>query len=235
MAPWAIRCVRWWLAAATRPLRRTGPAVPAGAAGPDAGSKGRDTRDRYFTVWTNVFERGRAARPVRRPSFTAARAASAPPLSSWRWRVEHGCWRRLGRMRSARACVAPWRRARHQLPYDRLRAGSARPDRRRGVNLVLDIMGGWDVARNLVALAMDGRLAEIGLMAGEPAARVDLRRMIGRRLTITGSRCGHVRSRRRAGLPRRSCARCGRWSRRGGCCRASRRRFRWPTRRRRIA
>jgi NADPH:quinone reductase len=36
-------------------------------------------------------------------------------------------------------------------------------------------------------LAMDGRLVQIGLMAGEPSATVDLRRVLGRRLTLTGS------------------------------------------------
>ena len=36
----------------------------------------------------------------------------------------------------------------------------------RGVDLVLDIMGGSYVARNLAALAIDGRLVQIGLMEG---------------------------------------------------------------------
>jgi NADPH:quinone reductase len=57
----------------------------------------------------------------------------------------------------------------------------------RGVDLILDIVGGSYVNRNLAALATDGRLIEIGFMAGEPDASVDLRRIIGRRLTITGS------------------------------------------------
>ena len=56
-----------------------------------------------------------------------------------------------------------------------------------GVNLILDIVGGSYVNRNLAALAMDGRLIEIGFMEGEPAATIDLRRILGRRLTITGS------------------------------------------------
>ena len=43
------------------------------------------------------------------------------------------------------------------------------------------------VARNLAALAMDGRLVLIGFMEGEPTATVDFRRILGRRLTITGS------------------------------------------------
>jgi NADPH2:quinone reductase len=57
----------------------------------------------------------------------------------------------------------------------------------RGVDLVLDIIGGSYVARNLAALAVDGRLVQIGLMEGEAVAAVDFRRILGRRLTITGS------------------------------------------------
>jgi NADPH2:quinone reductase len=57
----------------------------------------------------------------------------------------------------------------------------------RGVDLILDIVGGSYVARNLAALAMDGRLVQIGFMDGEPTAQVDFRRVLGRRLTITGS------------------------------------------------
>jgi len=56
----------------------------------------------------------------------------------------------------------------------------------KGVDLILDIMGGSYLNRNLAALAVDGRLVQIGLMGGESAS-IDLRRVLGRRLTITGS------------------------------------------------
>src|SRR4030095_11118748 len=47
-----------------------------------------------------------------------------------------------------------------------------------GVNLILDIMGGSYLNRNLAALAVDGRLVQIGLMGGE-SARGDLPRRLG--------------------------------------------------------
>ena len=56
----------------------------------------------------------------------------------------------------------------------------------KGVDLILDIMGGSYVNRNLAALGVEGRLVQIGLMGGETAS-LDLRRVMGRRLTITGS------------------------------------------------
>ena len=57
----------------------------------------------------------------------------------------------------------------------------------RGVDLILDIIGGSYTARNLASLAVDGRLVQIGLMSGETTASIDLRRVLARRLVITGS------------------------------------------------
>jgi NADPH:quinone reductase-like Zn-dependent oxidoreductase len=56
----------------------------------------------------------------------------------------------------------------------------------RGVDLILDIMGGSYVPRNIAALATDGRLVQIGLLESD-STTIDLRRILGRRLTITGS------------------------------------------------
>lgn len=56
----------------------------------------------------------------------------------------------------------------------------------RGVDVVLDIIGGGYLARNLRCLAVDGRLVIIGLMGGA-SAEVDLGLMLTRRLTITAS------------------------------------------------
>ena len=57
----------------------------------------------------------------------------------------------------------------------------------KGVDLILDIVGGSYIGRSLEALATDGRLVEIGFMGGESTASVDFRRVLARRLTITGS------------------------------------------------
>lgn len=53
----------------------------------------------------------------------------------------------------------------------------------RGVDLILDNMGGAYLARNIQALADDGRLITIGLMGGA-TAELDLRPMLTRRLTL---------------------------------------------------
>ena len=56
----------------------------------------------------------------------------------------------------------------------------------RGVDVILDIVGGDYLDRNLRALAPGGRLVQIAVQAG-PKATIDLARVMTRRLTITGS------------------------------------------------
>jgi NADPH:quinone reductase-like Zn-dependent oxidoreductase len=56
----------------------------------------------------------------------------------------------------------------------------------RGVDVILDIVGGDYVARNLDALALEGRLVQIGLQGG-PTAQLNMAPMLTKRLTITAS------------------------------------------------
>ncbi len=56
----------------------------------------------------------------------------------------------------------------------------------RGVDLILDIVGGTYMDRNLRALGLRGRLVQIGLIGG-PTATIEVGRILTRRLTITGS------------------------------------------------
>lgn len=55
-----------------------------------------------------------------------------------------------------------------------------------GADLILDMVGGDYVARNLAALADDGRLVQIAFLAG-PKVTLNLAPAMMRRLTITGS------------------------------------------------
>ena len=56
----------------------------------------------------------------------------------------------------------------------------------RGVDVILDMVGGPYVDRNLQALADDGRCAVISLQAGK-RIEADLNPLLRRRLTLTGS------------------------------------------------
>ena len=56
----------------------------------------------------------------------------------------------------------------------------------RGVDVVLDMVGGDYVPRNLACLALDGRLVQIAFLQGS-RVELDLRPLMLRRLTLTGS------------------------------------------------
>jgi NADPH:quinone reductase-like Zn-dependent oxidoreductase len=56
----------------------------------------------------------------------------------------------------------------------------------RGVDVILDMLGGAAVLRNLEALAVEGRLVQIAFVEGA-RAEVDLSLVLRRRLTLTGS------------------------------------------------
>ncbi|NHN87587.1 zinc-binding dehydrogenase [Acetobacter sp. LMG 1627] len=57
----------------------------------------------------------------------------------------------------------------------------------KGVDVILDIMGGPYFSRNLQALGMDGRLVIIAMQGGPKAENVSLTRIMTKRLHVTGT------------------------------------------------
>ncbi|MCC6193558.1 MAG: NAD(P)H-quinone oxidoreductase [Burkholderiales bacterium] len=57
---------------------------------------------------------------------------------------------------------------------------------KKGVNVVLDMVGGDYVAKNLRSLAPDGRLSQIAFLQGA-TVEIDMRAIMMKRLTVTGS------------------------------------------------
>jgi putative PIG3 family NAD(P)H quinone oxidoreductase len=139
----------------------------------------------FFTVWTNVFDRGRlkAGETTLFHGGTSGIGTTAIQLASARGaRV----FATAGSDEKCRACERlgaergiNYRTEDFVQVVKDLTGG-------RGVDLVLDIIGGDYLPRNLSVLAMDGRLVQIGLMGGE-SSTIDLRRILARCLTVTGS------------------------------------------------
>jgi len=140
----------------------------------------------FFTVWTNVFERGHL-----QPGESALVHGGASGIGTTAIQIATQRGARVfataGSDEKCRACEQLG--AVRAINYQTHDFGDAIRDLTggRGVDLVLDIVGGSYVARNLAVLGVDGRLVQIGLMEGEAIAAVDFRRVLGRRLTITGS------------------------------------------------
>ena len=140
----------------------------------------------FFTVWSNVFERGRLQAGESALfhggssgiGTTAIQIAAARGVRVFATAGSDDKCRACESLGAARA--VNYRTVDFVDAIRELTGGC-------GVDLVLDIVGGSYVARNLSVLAMDGRLVQIGLMEGEAIAPVDFRRVLGRRLTITGS------------------------------------------------
>ncbi|MPZ89492.1 MAG: zinc-binding dehydrogenase [Nitriliruptorales bacterium] len=72
----------------------------------------------------------------------------------------------------------------------------------RGVNVILDVVGGRYLARNLDALALEGRLVIIGLQGGAEA-EVNLGQMLSRRLSVAASSLRARSVEEKAGLAER--------------------------------
>ena len=140
----------------------------------------------FFTVWTNVFDRGRlqAAETALFHGGSSGIGTTAIQLAAARGvRV----FATAGSPDKCRACERLGAERAIDYRTEDFAAIARQLTGGHGVNLILDIVGGTYVNRNLAALAVDGRLVAIGFMEGEPLATVDLRRILGRRLTITGS------------------------------------------------
>ena len=139
----------------------------------------------FFTVWTNVFDRGRL-----RSGETALchGGTSGIGTTAIQLAVARGArvFATAGSDEKCCACVELG--AERAINYRREDFVSAimTATGGRGVDLVLDIVGGDYLGRNLAVLAVEGRLVQIGLMGGA-SATLDLGRLLRRRLTMTGS------------------------------------------------
>jgi putative PIG3 family NAD(P)H quinone oxidoreductase len=138
----------------------------------------------FFTVWTNLFERARLRESERvlvhggtsgigTTAIQLARAFGAKVFATAGSDDKCGVCERLG-------AVA--------INYRTTDFGAAIRDATdgRGVDVVLDIVGGDYLARNIDCLSLEGRLVQIGLIGGA-RAQINLTPVLQRRLTITGS------------------------------------------------
>ena len=139
----------------------------------------------FFTVWTNLFDRGRLTEGETRPHPRRLERHRHDGHSAGAGIRRHGL--RDGRLGREVCRVRAARRTRHQLSHCRLRSShSANATGGKGVDVILDIVGGDYLQRNIECLAMHGRLIQIGLL-GSSRAEINLRPLMQKRLTLTGS------------------------------------------------
>jgi len=139
----------------------------------------------FFTVWTNVFERGRLAAGER---FLVHGGSSGIGTTAIQLAATRGA-RVFATAGSAEKCAACERLgAERAIDYaredfvaviDEATGGG-------GVDVILDMVGGDYLARNLKALAVEGRLVHIAFLGGSRIT-LDLLPIMLKRLTVTGS------------------------------------------------
>lgn len=140
----------------------------------------------FFTVWANLFRIGRLA-----AGETALVHGGSSGIGTTAIQLAHALGSRVyvtaGSREKCDACVhlgadgaINYNEADFVESIKQFTSGA-------GVNVVLDMVGAPYMERNLRCLAPDGRLVLIGTQGGAEVERFDLRAVMGRRLTVTGS------------------------------------------------
>jgi len=139
----------------------------------------------YFTVWTNVFDRGRltagetmlvhgGSSGIGTTAIQLAAAFGAKVIAT------------AGSKEKCQACLdLGAERAINYREEDFVEVVKEVTDGN-GVELLIDMVGAEYFARNIASLAVDGRLVQIAIMTGAEA-QVNLGLIMRRRLTVTGS------------------------------------------------
>lgn len=141
--------------------------------------------ENFFTVWTNVFDRGRlgagetllvhgGASGIGTTAIQLARAFGARVVATVGSPEKAAVCRELGAAR-----VVEYRDEDFVAAVAEFTGGE-------GADVILDMVGGDYIARNLRALAIEGRLVQIAFLRGS-TAEIDLAPLMLRRQTLTGS------------------------------------------------
>jgi len=139
----------------------------------------------YFTVWTNVFDRGRLQKGevllvhggssgIGTTAIMLAKAFGARVI------VTAGSDEKCNSCRALGADVAVNYRTEDFVVAAKAAAGG------RGVNVILDMVGGDYVQRNYAAAAEEGRIVQIAFLK-DAKVELDLRPLMMKRLVHTGS------------------------------------------------
>ena len=155
--------------------------VPAGLSMVEAAA----LPETFFTVWTNVFERGclEAGETFLVHGGTSGIGTTAIQLAN---AMGARVFATAGSAEKCAKCVELG--AELAINYneeDYVEVVKAATNGR-GVDMILDMVGGAYIARNIRALAMDGRLAMIAFLGG-PKAEINFAQIMAKRITVTGS------------------------------------------------
>ncbi|WP_374077091.1 NAD(P)H-quinone oxidoreductase [Bdellovibrio bacteriovorus] len=139
----------------------------------------------FFTVWTNVFESGRLQK-----SESILVHGGSGGIGTTAIQMAHTLGARVfttvGKKESVEPCKALGAERVILYKEEDFVTAVKEATEGRGVDVILDMVGGDYFVRNLEALAPMGRLVQIATLKGTHV-ELDLRKMMSKRLTLTGS------------------------------------------------
>lgn len=141
--------------------------------------------ENYFTVWTNVFGRG-----ALKPGESLLVHGGSSGIGTTAIQMAHQLGARVivtaGSAEKCQACLdLGAERAVNYREEDFVEAAREFGGGK-GVNVILDMVGGDYIPRNIKSLAPDGRLVQIAFLQS-PQVEVNFMHMMLKRLTLTGS------------------------------------------------
>ncbi|WP_293867011.1 NAD(P)H-quinone oxidoreductase [uncultured Alsobacter sp.] len=155
--------------------------IPAGLSFVEAAA----VPETFFTVWTNVFERGRLRAGER---FLVHGGTSGIGTTAIMLAKAFGAtvYATAGSDEKCDACRALGADGAFNYRTQDFVAEAKAATGGAGVDVILDMVGGDYIGRNYEAAAVDGRIVQIAFQ-GPSTAQVDFRRLMFKRLTHTGS------------------------------------------------
>jgi NADPH2:quinone reductase len=138
----------------------------------------------YFTVWTNVFDRGRlqpgevflvhgGASGIGTTAIQLAKALGSRVFATAGTAEKCAACEKLGAEKAFNYKTEDW-------------VAGIKQATKEGVDVILDMVGGDYTPRNLELLRTDGRVVQIAFLRGNKT-EIDLNAIMRKRLTLTGS------------------------------------------------
>ena len=155
--------------------------IPGGLSMTDAGA----VPEAFFTVWANIFQRGRLAAGEKLLVHGGSSGIGTTAIQLAR-ALGSIVYVTAGSAEKCARCVALGANAAINYHEKDFAEEILWLTDNRGVDVILDMVGGPYLQRNLKALAVNGRLVQIAFMEGS-RAEIDLRPIMTKRLTLTGS------------------------------------------------
>jgi len=141
--------------------------------------------ENYFTVWSNLFDMGHLQAGE---SILIHGGSSGIGITAIQLAKQFGAsvYTTVGNAEKVKACKELGADEVFNYKEDDFVERILNATNKKGVNVILDMVGGSYIQRNLNSLAIDGRLLQVAFLEGSKAS-LDVQAIMRKRLTYTGA------------------------------------------------